>query len=156
MNEKKQKELLELKMWGDTILVFFLESSELSRDSVREISDILNKCFENGRLSQLKMVIGDINEMATGMIPKHVKELNRILQQKFGNDLCSIDKMMARRMDGVLKQGKIRNDDEYVRVSEWIDHLLWNSGKSERQQEIEIFEKLMGEYEIKVENRRKS
>lgn len=70
-------------------------------------------------------------------------------------DLCDVDKNMAAGMANVLKRGKIRNDDEFVRVTEWVDHLIQDyptsdNLDSEVSKEIEAYNKLIADYEAKA------
>ncbi len=70
--------------------------------------------------------------------------------EKFGEDLFST---MSRRMDGVLKRGKIQNDEEFVRVNEWIDHLLYDKDNPDAQHQIEQYNQLLLEYQERVARR---
>ncbi|MDE6740971.1 MAG: hypothetical protein K2J58_01420 [Muribaculaceae bacterium] len=72
--------------------------------------------------------------------------------EKFGEDLSS---RMAKRMAGVLERGKIRNDEEFVRVNEWIDHLLWDKDNPDAEQQIEQYNQLLRDYEAKATRRLK-
>lgn len=153
MNEKKLVEINCLYEWAITILHYVLEISPEENQFFYMELDAINECAIKGKLSQLRMAVGDLNEMASGLSPMNLKELNRRLREKFGNDLCTIDKRMEKRMESVLKRGKIRNDDEYIRVSEWIDHLLWDPDKENQQSDIDTFERLLGEYVEKKSNK---
>ena len=85
-----------------------------------------------------------------GLNQKDIIGINRILMEKFGEDLMS---GMEKRMAGVLKRGKIRNDEEFVRVNEWIDHLLWDKGNPDAEQQIEQYNQLLRDYEERAARR---
>lgn len=153
MVKKKLDEITRLKEWGLTILQYILEISKEENKFFLMERDAIKECDNKIKLSQLKMAIKDLNEMASGLNVMYLKELNRRLRNKFGSDLCTIDKRMAKRMESVLKRGKIHNDDEYIRVSEWIDHLLWDPDKENQQSDIATFERLLGEYVEKKSNK---
>lgn len=151
-NPKKFQELTALKAKADFILSFMYECTEISNYSFQELSRALNGCIKDPKLSlsrklaSMKMAVGDLEEWASDLNHEQKRELNKRLREEFGSDLCTIDKRIAKRMESVLKRGKIRNDDEYTRVSEWIDHLLWNPDKQDQQSDIATFERLLGEY----------
>ena len=150
---KKSEEFTKLQEWGETILIYLLESNDKGNIFIAESwLKSLYKCIEIGKLSIMKMLIGDLNEMVMGLNQKDIIGINRILMKKFGEDLMS---GMAKRMAGVLTRGKIRNDDEFVRVNEWIDHLLWDKDNPDAEQQIEQYNQLLRDYEAKVARRLK-
>ena len=152
MNEKKQQEMMELKSWADTILNYCYESGELSGYNFHSWMEIVNECYERNSLVQMRMAVSDLKEMATGMVPECLIGLNRILREKFGEDLSS---RMARSMAAVLRRGKIRNDDEFVRVNERIDHLLYDRDNPDAEQQIEQYNRMLRDYEEKAARRMK-
>lgn len=146
MATDKQQELVFLRDWIFAISNFFkeLNTNETCHD---DMMVIVARAFERQDLRGLRMVYGDVNEGAMGESPETVRQLNNILREKFGQDLCDVKKRMAARIASILKRGKIRNDDEFVRMSEWIDHLLWDDPEADNSGEIERIEMLMNEYE---------
>ena len=148
---KKSEEFTKLQEWGETILMYLLESNDKGNIFIAESwLKSLSKCMKIGRLSIMKMLIGDLNEMVMGLNQKDIIGINRILMEKFGEDLMS---GMEKRMAGVLKRGKIRNDEEFVRVNEWIDHLLWDKGNPDAEQQIEQYNQLLRDYEERAARR---
>ncbi len=59
-------------------------------------------------------------------------------------------------MDNFLNRGRIRNDDEFVRVNEWIDHLLYDKDNPDAEQQIELYNQLLRDYEEKAARKLKS
>ena len=148
---KKSEEFTKLQEWGETILIYLLESNDKGNIFIAESwLKSLYKCIEIGKLSIMKMLIGDLNEMVMGLNQKDIIGINRILMKKFGEDLMS---GMAKRMAGVLTRGKIRNDEEFVRVNEWIDHLLWDKDNPDAEQQIEQYNQLLRDYEERAARR---
>ena len=140
---KTNTEFLKLQAWCDTILTFL--SSTPYRSDISDNILIFEDCCRKGTLRQMRVFAGDLNEMVGGSTrPEYLSKLNRILMEKFGEDLSS---RMAKRMAGVLKRGKIRNDEEFVRVNEWIDHLLWDKDNPDAEQQIEQYNQLLRDYE---------
>ena len=103
----------------------------------------------------MRTIYDDLNEGASSERPEIKRRWNKVLKEKFGMDLCDVDKNMAAGMANVLKRGKIRNDDEFVRVTEWVDHLIQDyptsdNLDSEVSKEIEAYNKLIADYEAKA------
>ncbi len=97
----------------------------------------------------MRMYINDLKEIARDNteFSGELHALNRVLMEKFGEDLVS---GISKKMDNNLKRGKIRNDEEFVRVNEWIDHLLYDNANPEAPQQIEQFNQLLRAYEEKA------
>ncbi len=161
MKANNRDEYIKLQNWGETILTFMSAIPDTSMvldetgnwveietpNFMEELIDIFNQCVERGNFVQLRMLVGDIKEWALGMKQKDIIKLNRILMDKFGEDLTS---SIAKRMAGVLKRGKIRNDEEFVRVNEWIDHLLYDKDNPNAEQQIQQFNQMLLEYQEKA------
>ncbi len=148
--KQERSEINRLKSWAETIMDYMRNSPDLSGEYTDMLYDIMVKCFEKGNMSQIKMLVGDLNESTGGFNLKDRINLNRILMEKFGEDLSS---HMAKRMAGVLKRGKIRNDDEFVRVNEWIDHLLYDKDNPDAEQQIKQFNQLLLDYQERAARR---
>ena len=98
----------------------------------------------------MRIAVNDVKWIVEDMSLTHLKALDDILMEKFGEDLMS---GMAKRMAGVLTRGKIRNDEEFVRVNEWIDHLLWDKDNPDAEQQIEQYNQLLRDYEERAARR---
>ena len=152
MSIKKVKELTSLYDWAKTIITYFYESGEMAGHDFESWMDIVDECMERKSLLQMRILVGDVKEFAMDMDSKNLIGLNRILREKFGEDLSS---RMARSMAAVLRRGKIRNDDEFVRVNEWIDHLLYDRDNPDAEQQIEQYNQMLRDYEEKAARRMK-
>ena len=152
MKEENQLKFAKLQSWGEMILNYLVEYYYSPDDWFSmELVEVFNRCVEDGRLSQMKMFIGDLTEIASGEMDMDLRiELNRILMEKFGEDLMT---GMEKKMDGVLKRGNIRNDEEFIRVNEWIDHLLYDKENPDAGQQIELYNRLLRDYEDRVNRR---
>ncbi len=146
---KRSEEFLKLKAWGETILTFLSDIPYYTLEA-KEWRNIFNECDKWPMIS-MRLFIGDTNEMLRDNLDQqNLIKLNRILLEKFGEDLIS---GMAKRMAGVLKRGKIRTDDEFVRVNEWIDHLLYDKDNPDAEQQIEQYNQLLLDYQERAARR---
>ncbi len=146
---KRSEEFLKLKAWGETILTFLSDIPYYALEA-KEWRNIFNECDKWPMIS-MRLFIGDTNEMLRDNLDQqNLIKLNRILLEKFGEDLIS---GMAKRMAGVLKRGKIRTDDEFVRVNEWIDHLLYDKDNPDAEQQIEQYNQLLLDYQERAARR---
>lgn len=150
MKDNKNEAFLKLQSWSETILSFLLNSAHKS--DVEDWVIILRECCCKGHMLQMKIFVNELNEMVEAEMRDTLPELNRILREKFGEDLSS---RMARSMAAVLRRGKIRNDDEFVRVNEWIDHLLYDRDNPDAEQQIEQYNRMLRNYEEKAARRMK-
>ena len=150
MKDNKNEAFLKLQSWSETILSFLLNSAHKS--DVEDWVIILRECCRKGHMLQMKIFVNELNEMVEAEMRDTLPELNRILREKFGEDLSS---RMARSMAAVLRRGKIRNDDEFARVNEWIDHLLYDRDNPDAKQQIEQYNQLLRDYEEKAARRMK-
>ncbi len=147
MKKDKGKELERLKSFGETILLFAYEKGEISGELLEMFSDGIKISIENNSLTQMRMAVNDIKWIVEDMSLSNLKALDCILMERFGEDISS---SKLKKMDNILKRGKIRNDEEFVRVNEWIDHLLYDNANPEAPQQIEQFNQLLRAYEEKA------
>lgn len=147
MNKKKQIELLRLKSFGETILSYAYESREISSNVFEMFNEGIKVSLERNSLTQMKMAVNDIKWIVEDMSLTNLKKLDCILMDKFGEDISS---SKIKKMDNILKRGKIRNDEEFVRVNEWIDHLLYDKDNPDAEQQIELYNQLLRAYEEKA------
>ncbi len=147
MKKDKSKELERLKSFGETILLFAYEKGEISGELLEMFSDGIKISIENNSLTQMRMAVNDIKWIVEDMSLSNLKALDCILMERFGEDISS---SKLKKMDNILKRGKIRNDEEFVRVNEWIDHLLYDNANPEAPQQIEQFNQLLRAYEEKA------
>lgn len=164
---KKQlniKQLEELKFkyeWCKTIQEFINAHDddtfdvELMRDLDSEYAEqnpslhdylirVLYKAYIEQNLVGLRSSINDYNEAARELPPEQFTELNRILNEKFGEDLIHNRKKELAQIRRIVKRGKINNEDEYRLVKSRIDELLW---MDDSMTECKILDSLLCDYE---------
>ncbi|MDE6142925.1 MAG: hypothetical protein K2F94_02480 [Muribaculaceae bacterium] len=89
--------------------------------------------------------------MAKGLSRSQIEELNAILREKFGEDLTTVNKRIAARIQKIEERGYIKTEGEWRMVRDWIDHIMWDDSKDK---EVELLEKLMSEYDKSIEKKR--
>lgn len=140
-----------LKSLGKTILSYAYESGEMPGDMFEMFSKSVNECFERNSLIQMRIAVNDVKWLVEDTLSMtHLKALDDILMEKFGENISS---KKFKAMAAILTRGKIRNDDEFVRVNEWIDHLLYDTGNPDAEQQIEQYNKLLLDYEERAARR---
>ncbi len=147
MKANKINELLRLKSFGETILSYAYESGEISSNVFEMFNEGIKVSLERNSLTQMRMAVNDIKWIVEDMSLTNLKKLDCILMDKFGEDISS---SKIKKMDNILKRGKIRNDDEFVRVNEWIDHLLYDKDNPDAEQQIQQFNQMLLEYQEKA------
>ncbi|MDE6533535.1 MAG: hypothetical protein K2M27_08390 [Muribaculaceae bacterium] len=89
--------------------------------------------------------------MAKGLSRSQIEELNAILREKFGEDLTTVNKRIAARIQKIEERGYIKTEGEWRMARDWIDHIMWDDSKDK---EVELLEKLMSEYDKSIEKKR--
>ncbi len=124
----KGEKLEQLKFMGDwciTIYEFIKETNPVDPfDFVRNSIYAINKTIESNHFQGMKMVYNDTNEMARGLSGKQLIELNKILHEKFGKSLIDEEKETLKKIDRIIKRGRVNNDEEYYLIQSYIDELI--------------------------------
>ena len=152
LTEAKLQELQFKKDWSINIILFAkkctIESERAGWDSFIEA---IVRAYERFDLRGMRMVYNDMNEMANGLGRSKIEELNAILREKFGEDLTTVNKRIAARIQKIEERGYINTEVEWRMVRDWIDHIMWDDSKDK---EVELLEKLMSEYDKSIEKKR--
>jgi hypothetical protein len=89
MNDDKMQELVQLKEWSLTILAFI--EGKVPRDAsislLGEFKDVVNQTYKAQNLRGMRMLAGEIADLAKELNKTQVNELNHKLIEKFGDDL---------------------------------------------------------------------
>lgn len=150
MKTDKKKEFERLKSFGETILYFAYEKGEISGQILEMFNEGIKISLDNNSLIQMRMAVNDIKWIAEDMSLSNLKALDCLLMEKFGEDISS---SKLKKMDNILKRGKIRNEEEFVLVNEWIDYLLYDKDNPDAPHQIEQFNQLLRAYEEKAARR---
>ncbi|MBD5358067.1 MAG: hypothetical protein HDR88_13850 [Bacteroides sp.] len=116
---------------------------------VTEFPPIINKTFDKMDMRGMRVLYDDINDIEDALTPSQLIELNRILRERFGQDLTTANNRLGNKADSIIKRGKIRNDEEYYQMKPYVDHLLW-TGVAGDEEKAKILDKLLYEYEQRV------
>ena len=108
---KKKEEVEQLRNWCLTIVRFIGERG--ASDLFRELENAINKGAERGSLRGLKIVAGDLREMAGGLNAQDQEKLDAIMLERFGRGLREENRMFQREVARILKRGAIKDPDEY-------------------------------------------
>ena len=113
--------------------------------------DIVMQTYNRMDLRGMRVVYNDINDLAMSMRRSQIDELNAILREKFGEDLTTVNKRIAARIQKIEERGYIKTEGEWRMVREWIDHIMCDDAKDE---EVELLDRLMAEYDKSIEKKR--
>lgn len=86
----------------------------------------------------------DTNEMARGLSPNKLIELNQILRDKFGFDLDEDHDKVSAKINLIVQRGHLENDNEFRLFSSRVDEIYADDSK---EKEVETLENLMDDYE---------
>ncbi len=157
---RKTKELTEAELqelqfkrdWCVAVLDYLKSIDDEPGDSVwGGAIDIVMQTYNRMDLRGMRVVYNDINDLAMSMRRSQIEELNAILREKFGEDLTTVNKRIAARIQKIEERGYIRTEGEWRMVRDWIDHIMWDDAKDE---EVELLDKLMAEYDKSIEKKR--
>lgn len=154
LNDQELQELKFKRDWIITLLEFGKkcdQDPEPDKYSWDWLIEITEQTFERKDLSGMRMVYNDDNEMAQGLKRSEIEELNAILREKFGEDLTTVNKRIAARIQKIEERGYIKTEGEWRMVRDWIDHIIWDDAKDE---EVELLDRLMAEYDQSIEKKR--
>lgn len=128
MKEKseKQKELEKYFAINTAVLDYFIKHGIKipGFDTVEYFSNLkvqVREHFDKGRLTKLKQWFRDFSEGGHDE-PEFIK----FIKDKTGFDLDIKDEF-EKRVDKILKNGKIRNENEFRDLQIKIDSLIWES-----------------------------
>lgn len=109
--------------------------------------------FERNSLIQMRISVNDVKWLVEDTLSlSHLKALEDILMGKFGEDISS---KKFKAMAAIQTRGKIRNDEEFVRVNEWIFHLLKDKDNTDAERQIEQYNNLLLDYQERAARRLK-
>ncbi len=150
-----ESEFQELKLKRDWCIFIAEYNKSLVSAEEKKWCDwemqIIDDAFKNNNLQGMRVAYCDTNEMAKGLSRSQIEELNAILREKFGEDLTTVNKRIAARIQKIEERGYIKTEGEWRMARDWIDHIMWDDSKDK---EVELLEKLMSEYDKSIEKKR--
>ena len=144
MSGKPPSELTRTKEWCLTILDFMIaECSETS--FIRQMRGIVLQEYKQQSRRGLQDCIRETNEWARGLPRAQVSELNQLLRDKFGEDLQTEADRDVKRVNRIMKRGRIRNEDEFRLVQARVEDIYADDDK---QEEYATLGRLLVDFEM--------
>jgi len=120
----KSIELNKKKEWC-LLIINFLQTISGTRNVVFEdFIEIINNLHKSGNLKGLNQVYKDVNEWALSLNKASLENLNAILFDKFKENLDSVKNINEKKINTIIKRGKINNEEESRLVSTFIEYNL--------------------------------
>ena len=123
----------------------------LTIDFVRRRSDlgefggqmlaVIETTFAKQDLRGLRVLSRDVTELAQGMAPQDVKELESLMARELGVDLPAEAETENQEILAIASRGRIRNEREHRLVAEYLDRASADSEPALRL----TLEQLLGE-----------
>tara|TARA_R110002096_G_scaffold432475_1_gene649393 strand:+ start:378 stop:830 length:453 start_codon:yes stop_codon:yes gene_type:complete len=137
---KQKKELEQLKEWCSTIIDFLIRKNNNEQIFI-QLREVVNKTFKDKNLKGLRYCKKDLNEWTKGLDINEVLELNKLLNDKFGYNLCE----RFNDLDKIIKRGIINNIDEYKAIINRVEEIC--SSDTENEKELAVLNQLLIKYE---------
>jgi len=142
ITEKQQKELDYIKEWCLMILNFMI-SKNSNIHIITQTKDIILETYNSQNIKGLRYCNKDIIEWAKGLPQSDFVELNKLLQDKFGEDLGKNANRDLSKISQVIKKGKISSDDEYRLLLSRVDEIYNDTSK---QDEVHTLNRLLVDF----------
>ena len=136
-----------MKDWCLTIVDFMI-GKDGAHFSFTSFKDIINDTYniQNLRgLQGMRCVYSDTNEWARDLLPLEKTELNKILYDKFGEDLSTCSGRDVQKIKRIVRKGKIATENEYRLVQSRVDEIYADTTKKE---EIETLNMLLSKFAL--------
>jgi hypothetical protein len=145
ITEKQQVELDYIKEWCLAILNFMI-SKNSNTPIITQTKDVILETYNGQNIKVLRYCKRDVNEWAKGMPQSDFVELNKLLQDKFGEDLIKNANRDLSKISQVIKKGKISSEDEYRLLLSRVDEIYNDKSK---QDEVQTLNKLLVDFHKK-------
>ncbi|WP_270611004.1 hypothetical protein [Bacteroides intestinalis] len=142
LNQKALDELSFMKDWNWTIVDFLVKNE--NTEFFKELYQVITDTFDKKNLRGMRMMYNDSNEVARGLSPNKLNEINQILKEKFGFDLNKDHDKTLAKINRIIQRGHLENDDEFSLLSSRVDEIYADDSK---EKEVETLENLMTHYE---------
>ena len=105
------------------------------------MDEVVVRVASGKSLRQLRSVLGDLKEMATALRPKQIRELESLLEERFGPK-ATLDDHDAARRERIVRRDRIRTADEYRLIAARVE-AIYDDPK--HHEELEALNRLLGE-----------
>lgn len=130
LNSIQIKELIHIKEWCLTVMNFMISHYE-GKDVFIQFSEVIKEGFNKQDLRGMRYVYKDTNEWAKGLPLTHIEELNRILNEKFGEDIKKQTDRDITKISRIIKNGEINSEDEYRLILNRVEEIYADDNKKE-------------------------
>lgn len=140
-----ENQFKELKEWCLFILTFIYELSpnQVLSDSIEQIKSM---SVSRKSINELYHLRNDLNEWTNGLSIENCKALNQLLLDQFGKDLSFYSKEKFRKINQIMKRGKISSDEEFRMIDERVNEICQSE---HNKSELEKLNDLLLKYETK-------
>jgi hypothetical protein len=145
-----QEQLDCQKEWCNTVLKFIEMKEGGNAAGYKIYTDYVNKFYLEKKLEPLKCLVAELIEGVSGMSESKIQELDRTLIEQFGTGIKSQQKKSYKKVQSIIKKGKITNEDEYRLVLDYIDQIYADSSKEGVLQKLNV---LLNQFDDDLKNR---
>lgn len=155
LTQIQENEFLFIKEWCTVILDYIGKRHHINS----ELIEIYKQAFGDETRSKyliqfkpslfmrgLKQAFNDTNEWASELNESDVNELNLLLKNQFGKDLSFYSKEKFRKINQIMKRGKISSDEEFRMINERVNEICQSE---HNKSELEKLNDLLLKYETK-------
>jgi len=120
-NKDRLKELEYLRNRSICIIDFMLNRNNNDL-TLLQYKQVIENTYNKKDFRSMKMLSRDTNAWAKGLPTKEFEKLEKLLNDKFGDNLSG-DKSTHKVIRKLLKKGNINNEEEYRIIYEYLNDL---------------------------------
>ncbi|MFA6570232.1 MAG: hypothetical protein WCT77_03250 [Bacteroidota bacterium] len=144
LNDKQLQDLNFKKEWCLTILDF-MSCIYKNAQSPKMLIELINEEYRKQNLKGFRFIFSDINEMSKNLTDQELKDLNKILKSKFGEDLKSQTQKGIIKIEKIKKRGIILTENEFRLVESRVEDIYADESKKE---ELDTLNNLLNKYYV--------
>ena len=120
--------------WNMTVMEYF---NSLEPEGYDWRADFEEPKMTKTDLSSWQMAYNDTLEMVRDLPPSDYKQLDKILKEKLGKGLYEADTKNVKRIEKIVEKGKIRTEEQYYLLREYVERIWGMDGYKEMAVKIE-------------------
>lgn len=125
------------------LIVDFLLRKNVENSMIKQFRTVIQDSYDKSNLKGLKTLSRDMNAWAKSLSEKDMKELEILLEKKFGESLSG-DKITRKLIEEILRKGSIENAYEYRVVYDYLQEI---SDKDPFYEKLLELENLLEKYQ---------
>lgn len=126
---------------------FLIDKGGLSPElieSYKESNRLIEKAYEEGKIKPLKSMSIDIDDQVIRHMPLSMAtELKLLFKKNLDIDFNVVDKKREKKIEKIIKRGKITSPDEYELLNNYADEIFQDPS---RRNELELINKILTRY----------